>query len=138
MNTDNDMDDRPIEWTSALAIGNAVIDRQHRRLFELAADIVADHSHVRVMRTLAALSEYVIVHFRDEEKLLEEVGYPDLVAHKKLHDAFRTRLAKFYGDASGMALDRIAEEIRQMINEWLTRHIMVVDREYAKYVAASK
>jgi hemerythrin-like metal-binding protein len=123
-----------IEWSPALAIGNAAIDRQHQKLFELAADMVGDRDQVRAMRTLAALSEYVIVHFRDEEKLLEEIGYPELAAHKQLHDAFRARLAKLYANAGGMRLDQIAEEVRLLINEWLTQHIMVVDREYVKYL----
>ncbi len=124
-----------IEWTPALAIGDPAIDRQHQKLFRLAADMVSDRDQVRAMRTLAALSEYVIVHFRDEEKLLEEIGYPELAAHKKLHDDFRARLAKLYANAGGMTLDQIAEEVRLLINEWLTKHIMVVDREYAKYLA---
>ena len=123
-----------IEWSPALEIGHAAIDRQHRKLFDLAAAIVDDHDQQRVMRTLAALSEYVIVHFSDEEKLLADIGYPGLSAHKKLHDNFRSRLAKLYANAAGMSLDQIAEEVRQLINEWLAKHIMVVDREYAKYL----
>ncbi|MDD5250045.1 MAG: bacteriohemerythrin [Rhodocyclaceae bacterium] len=123
-----------IEWSPALALGHAAIDRQHQKLFDLAADMVGDRDQVRAMRTLAALSEYVIVHFRDEEKLLAGIGYPNLAAHKRLHDTFRTRLAKLYGNAGGMTLDQIAEEVRLLINEWLTQHIMVSDREYAKYL----
>ena len=96
--------------------------------------MVGDRDHMRVMRTLASLSDYVIVHFRDEESLLERVGYPALAAHKKLHDEFRARLAKLYANASGMALDAIAEQVRLLINEWLAKHIMVADREYAKFL----
>ena len=129
------MTPQSIEWSPALAIGNPAIDRQHQKLFDLAADMVSDRDQVRAMRTLAALSEYVIVHFRDEEKLLEDIGYPELAAHKKLHDDFRARLAKLYANAAGMKLDQIAEEVRLLINEWLTKHIMAADREYAKYLA---
>jgi len=124
------MSSESIEWSAALEIGNPAIDRQHRKLFDLAAAMVSEKNQMRVMRTLAALSDYVIVHFRDEEKMLEGIGYPGLEAHKKLHDEFRARLARLYSNANGMTLDRIAEEVRQLINEWLTNHIMVVDREY--------
>lgn len=124
-----------IEWSSALEIGHSAIDSQHKKLFDLAAALIQDADHQRVMRTLAALSEYVIVHFRDEEKMLAEVGYPGLAAHKQSHDAFRARLAKLYGSASGMTLDHIAAEVRQLINDWLANHILVADREYAAYLA---
>lgn len=128
------MDPQKIEWSPALSIGNPAIDSQHRKLFDVAADMVNDHNQVRAMRTLATLSEYVIVHFRDEEKLLEEIGYPGLEAHKKLHDAFRARLAKLYAGAAGMTLDQVAAEVGALINEWLANHIMVADREYVDYL----
>ncbi|MGE5467470.1 MAG: bacteriohemerythrin [Ignavibacteria bacterium] len=129
------MDSQKIEWSPALAIGNPAIDRQHEKLFSVAADMVADRDQVRAMRTLAALSEYVIVHFREEEKLLEEIGYPGLAQHRKLHEGFRSRLAKLYANAAGMRLDDIAAEVRRLVNDWLANHIMVADREYAAYIA---
>ena len=128
------MDATNIEWSAALEIGNPAIDRQHKKLFDLAAQTVGGSDHMRVMQTLAALSEYVVVHFRDEEKLLAAAGYPELPAHKALHDEFRARLAKLYANAGGMSLDQIAVEVRRLINEWLAKHIMVVDREYVQYL----
>lgn len=128
------MSTETIQWSPELEIGHVAIDRQHKKLFDLAASMVADRDHVRVMRTLAALSDYVIVHFRDEEKLLEDIGYPELAMHKKLHDGFRARLAKLYANAGGMTLEQIAEEVRRLIDDWLVKHIMVVDRDYTKYL----
>jgi hemerythrin len=129
------MDSQKIEWSPAFEIGRPAIDRQHEKLFAIAADMVSDRDQVRAMRTLAALSEYVIVHFRDEEKLLEEVGYPGLPEHKQLHESFRRRLGKLYANAAGMRLDDIAAEVRLLINEWLANHILVADRQYAAYLA---
>ncbi|HEX8988850.1 MAG TPA: bacteriohemerythrin [Rhodocyclaceae bacterium] len=129
------MDAEKIEWSPALALGNATIDRQHEKLFDVAAAMVEDRDQMRAMRTLAALSEYVIVHFRDEEKILEEAGYPGLAEHKKLHDAFRSRLARLYANAGGMTLDAIAAQVRVLVNEWLANHIMVADREYMKFLS---
>lgn len=126
-----------IEWSDRLEIGHSSIDRQHKKLFELAAAMMGDKDQLRVMRTLAALSEYVVVHFRDEEQLLADIGYPGLEAHKKAHDIFRARLAKLYGNAGGMTLDAIAAEVRLLVNEWLANHILVVDQEYVPYLEKS-
>lgn len=123
-----------IEWSAALEIGHSGVDDQHRKLFELAAAMRGDSDQMRVMRSLASLSEYVIIHFRDEEKLLEEIGYPGLAAHKKLHSEFRSRLATLYANAGRMTLDAIAAEVTLLVNDWLARHIMVADREYSRFL----
>ncbi len=128
------MSSEHIEWSPAMEIGHTAIDRQHKRLFDLAATLVKDGSQPRVMQVLASLSEYVIGHFRDEEELLEKIGYPGLAAHKKLHDEFRSYLAKLYGNAGRMTLDQIAEAVRLLVNDWLAKHILVADQDYIKYL----
>jgi len=123
-----------IGWSPEMEIGHQKVDQQHKKLFEIAAMLSGDADQLRVMRVLASLSEYVQVHFREEESLLEEIGYPKLAEHKAIHDAFRARLAKLYTNAGGMALDRITDEVRLMVNDWLVNHILVTDREYVKYL----
>jgi len=128
------MESTHIAWSEAMEIGHPRIDQQHKKLFAIADMLVKDGDHMRVMAILASLSEYVQVHFREEETLLAELGYPDLAAHKQAHDAFRTRLAKLYANAGGMLLGRIADEVRVLVNDWLANHILVTDRDYAKYL----
>lgn len=124
-----------IAWSPDLEIGHTAVDNQHRKLFDLAATLVLDNNIGRVMAALAALSDYVVVHFRDEEKLMAEIGFPGIEAHRRQHEIFKSRLAKVYQNAGALGIVGIADEVRELVNEWLTNHIMVADREYSAYIA---
>lgn len=123
------------EWSERLEFGVPEIDAQHRQFYELAASFDGNTDQVRVMKTLALLSDYIRRHFRDEEELMAAWNYPGLKAHCRLHAHFRHMLADLFSRAGHMALDEIGEEVRYLINGWFSNHIVTVDFEYAPYVA---
>lgn len=123
-----------VEWSQRLELGIPEIDRQHRRFFELAASFGRDQDEIRVMKTLAILSDYIRTHFREEEVLMRIGQFPGREAHCSLHAQFRQMLADLIGRARTMSLDEIAEEVRYLINGWFSHHIITVDAEYAPYV----
>jgi hemerythrin len=92
------------EWSDRLELGIPLIDEQHRRFFDLAASLQNNGDEVRVMKTLATLSDYIRSHFRDEEILMEAAGYPGLAAHRLLHARFRQMLADLFRRARNMSL----------------------------------
>jgi len=126
------------EWSPQLEIGLPLIDEQHKRFFDLAASLNGNGDEIRVMKTLAILSDYIRSHFRDEEILMRAGNYPDLAAHCRLHEQFRHMLADLLGRARQMSLDDIAEEVRYLINGWFYQHIVSVDADYAPYVVPDK
>ena len=122
------------EWSERLELGIPQIDGQHRRFFELAASFGRDQDEIRLMKTLVILSNYIRTHFREEEVLMRNGGFPGREAHCRLHAQFRQMLADLIGRARTMSLDEIAEEVRYLINGWFSHHIVTVDAEYAPYV----
>lgn len=122
------------EWSERLELGIPQIDEQHQRFFELAASFGRDQDEIRVMKTLAILSDYIRTHFREEEVLMRIARFPGREAHCRLHAQFRQMLADLIGRARTMSLDEIAEEVRYLINGWFSHHIVTVDAEYAPYV----
>jgi hemerythrin len=122
------------EWSDRLELGLPLIDEQHKRFFELAASFNGNGDEVRVMKTLAILSDYIRSHLRDEEAMMAAAGYPGLEAHRSLHAEFRQLLADLLGRARKMSLDEIAEEVRYLVNGWFYNHIITVDFEYAPYL----
>ena len=121
------------EWSERLELGIPSIDGQHKRFFELAASF-DNHDDIRVIKTLAMLSDYVRRHFHEEEVLMMIGKYPGLEAHRRLHAQFRQMLANLFGRARHMSLDEIAEEVKYLINGWFSNHIVTVDSAYAPYV----
>lgn len=123
------------DWSDRLEIGIPLIDEQHKRFFDLAASLSNNLDEVRVIKTLAILSDYIRVHLRDEEAMMAAAHYPGLMEHSRLHAEFRHMLAALLGRARQMSLDRIAEEVKYLVNGWFYNHIATVDCEYAPYVA---
>ena len=122
------------EWSDQLELGIPLIDEQHKRFFDLAASFTGSGDEVRVMKTLATLSDYIRSHLREEEALMAAAKYPGLEEHCRLHADFRRMLADLLGRARQMSLDEIAEEVKYLINGWFYQHIVTVDFDYAPYL----
>ena len=128
------MDIALVEWSQKLEFGLPVIDDQHKQLFDLAATFAGNGDEIRVMKTLATLSEYVKVHFRAEEEMLARLDYPELEAHQKLHAQFKEMLLKLLDNARQMTLDEIADEVQYLIYGWFANHIMQADVAYVGWM----
>ncbi len=134
----------PFAFTDRFKTGIDLIDDEHRTLFEIIKEtndlICAEHLHDkydRIMELLGKLKDYTEFHFRDEEALMESIGYPKLDAQKRAHSAFVERLV----DIDLNTLDEIDNDqqsyLLDLINfliGWLTNHILVSDKKIAEYV----
>jgi hemerythrin len=125
------------EWSSEIEVGVPAIDAQHRQLFELAATFRGDGDQIRVLKSLAMLTEYVKVHLHEEEQLMTACQYPGLEAHRLLHGEFRRLLFELLENAKRMTLDEIADEVKFLINGWFYNHILVADFDYVPSVQAA-
>ena len=128
------MDVKLVEWSQKLEFGLPIIDDQHKQLFNLAATFAGNGDDIRVMKTLATLSDYVKVHFRAEEEMLAKLNYPDLEAHQRLHAEFKGMLLKLLDNARHLTLDEIANEVEYLIYGWFANHIMQADIAYVGWM----
>ncbi|MQM32887.1 MAG: hypothetical protein CRU72_00140 [Candidatus Accumulibacter phosphatis] len=126
-----------VEWSPKILVGLPNIDAQHRQLFDLAATFSGDGDQIRVLKSLAMLTEYVKVHLREEEQMMAACQYPGLEAHRQLHTEFRRMLFKLLENAKQMTLDEIADEVKFLINGWFYNHILVADFDYVPSVKAA-
>lgn len=117
-------------WSEAIEVGLPAIDEQHRQLFDLAASFRGEGDQIRVMKTLATLCDYANTHLREEEAMLQSIGYPRLAEHKRHHTRFRQMLRKLLEDSRNMTLDQIADRVEALINGWFYRHILKYDLDY--------
>ncbi|MBL8393218.1 MAG: hemerythrin family protein [Candidatus Accumulibacter sp.] len=122
------------EWSAKIEVGLPMIDAQHRQLFDLAATFRGDGDQIRILKSLAMLTEYVKVHFRQEEEMMAACHYPDLETHRRLHGEFRRMLFDLLENAKQMTLDEIADEVQYLINGWFYNHILVADFDYVPSV----
>ncbi len=132
---------RPLmEWSSALEVGAAEIDRQHRRLVDIANELNgAMHSGAAVQiagRVLNELVDYTVRHFAYEESEMLRSKYPAQEAHKEEHRKLVAEVSAFKqkfdnGTAS------ISVELMGFIRDWLLNHILKVDKALARHLNQS-
>ena len=129
-----------------LRIGVPLIDIQHLWLIKMIVDMdeaMRESTLTReavLSRTIAEAVEYIDVHFRTEEALMELLGFEDRQRHGHQHlyfeDFVKRRQQEF--DAGNQ---RSAITIANDLKEWLTSHIALEDREltawYMKHQAAA-
>ena len=128
-----------IEWQEDLSIGVLDIDIQHKLLFEKvngfleACQTQADSDTVH--RLFWFLEAYAITHFKDEEKLMLRLAYPDYLPHRKLHLEFVGEVAKIKERLRVEGpTERLVSSMSTFISNWLIQHISVMDRAIGRFV----
>ena len=90
--------------------------------------LTADFLNIRGTR----LSFDTHSHFAFEEALMEEAGYEFLDEHKKTHQAFATQINGFHKRFHQG--DDVSEELTELLQTWLLRHIQDDDQSYGSVV----
>jgi hemerythrin len=132
------------EGQECVSVGNDILDAQHAKLLELIREIKsvpqdADPllEYRMACKALRELADYTHAHFSEEERVMENAGYPNLEAHKKEHDCFLKRVfeieeAMHFGEGV-TSLNTFCG----LLEEWWRNHILLADRHYAPYLQAS-
>lgn len=123
------------EWDDSFAIGIEEIDEQHKKIIKFINELQIAFSYNKmymIEEVIDKLIAYVHSHFRYEEELMEEAGYPLTEAHKLSHSAFVDRIISFkarYEDG-----ENVAKSLRNELQLWMLNHIKYDDNDYAKSI----
>lgn len=125
--------------TNDFYTGIDFIDEQHATLFDIIGrvqDAIDDEMlHDRfdvIMDVIGELRRYTQMHFADEERHMESIGYEGLAAQKIVHTAFIDRVSEIdIQDISDSSEDEQNEYLRSLIaflTDWLVQHILKMDK----------
>jgi hemerythrin len=126
-------------WDISLVTGHKIIDEQHKQLFAALVNLIEASSQGlgkdEIYKTLDFLSDYTVMHFKTEEELQIEYGYPDYSLHKQSHDEFKTTIYNqiYTLQKKGPEKDLI-DIVVQTVGDWLTTHIKGNDIRMAAYL----
>ena len=131
---------RFIAWSDEMSVGHAELDRDHQRLIgilnNLGVNMEQGNRNI-VEFVLDDLAHYAEVHFRREERHLEDIGFADLVRHRAIHDGISLRIEdakwKYFQGFSAT----LENELLVFLTTWLNHHILVEDMRYAEPGAAT-
>ncbi len=129
-------------WTPEYSVGVDLFDEQHKRFFELAnavLDVAAETDKDTLAKKIAdvvrELAEYANYHLSAEEEYFEKYGYFDADIHTKAHNFYREKMKTLIAELQngGANLKELAESIAWYAGNWLTSHIMTMDKKYERF-----
>jgi len=132
-----------IVWTKNLEVGVTLIDEQHKKWFEKADQLFEAGKNGKskefIIQMFDFLDDYTKTHFRDEEKYMQSINYPELNAQKQMHQDFINKLAQLRKeyDTNGANITVIIDA-NQFILDWLTKHISNEDKKIGEYAKKLK
>ena len=124
-------------WNPQLETGNALVDAQHKHLFELTnrlADIVGGNGRLPEVAPLVdELMTYAAEHFCAEERLFCKARLSTEATDRHIcaHRRFVTRVSEIAArDDLGQA--EVVSEFLEFLVNWLVSHIMQMDRRLVR------
>jgi len=120
------------DWEEALDTGNALIDKQHKKLVDdinyLVDNLVNFSDKFLIEKLLKAIIYDAVKHFRDEEAELRKIKYTEYKSHVNAHIKLENGLEKIikFFDEDEVDYENLALSIK--LN--LLDHFLVHDRGY--------
>lgn len=132
------------ELTKEYETGIDKIDKEHRRLFELADECynllkndVCNNKYEKAKEIINELKGYAKFHFNEEEKLMESVRHKQIFTHKLQHDYFIEKIDAIDRDDIESNQDQNIIDILTFIVAWIRQHILTKDSQYVHDVKQS-
>ena len=127
-----------VVWDEAFSVGVPAMDVQHKKLVNMINQLADCHAEQGVWasgdfhKILSTMFDYTQVHFKSEEAYLLKIGYPQLLAHKKEHDAFLEKATALAMAATDGAQNHVG--LHDYLKSWLLEHILKSDMQYRFFV----
>jgi hemerythrin-like metal-binding protein len=117
-----------------------MVDRDHRVLVDLlnqAHDCIGvAEEAVTLGSVLNALVDYTEYHFAREERLMQVARYPELPAHRELHQRLAQQARDFRTRYAAAPDSLNARDVMEFLRTWLIDHILKQDFRYRPAVMA--
>lgn len=129
-----------IEWSQRYSVSDTLIDTQHQQLFIILNDILEgmktgkceDKNFVQTI--LNKLLDYTQYHFREEENRFNTTDYPMKTEHIRAHKEFIDQVKKKIVENHKGLPCLNTTEIANFTYNWLSKHILTVDKTYIEYI----
>lgn len=126
-----------ITWTEELSVNIAEMDKEHKQLVaminELHEAMATGKGKDVLGGVMTRLVDYTKFHFAAEEKLMSSNQYPGYPNQKTEHDNLTKKVSDIKArlDAGNMV---VTVEVMTFLKDWLTKHIMGLDKKYSDFL----
>jgi methyl-accepting chemotaxis protein len=124
-------------WGEQYRLHVPAMDDEHKILIERINRVaecletgLSGSDRVAFQDAFQSLATYTQKHFSDEEAYMASIGYLGLDRHKQAHRSLLDSVSQFGQNAAAGQVDGRA--LMDFLNDWLMRHILGSDMDYAK------
>ncbi len=125
-----------IVWSDDFSVGVKLFDVHHKKLIVMINKMINDPTattrSVTVSDILTDMTLYAQQHFKSEEDLMIEHGYPHLEQHKSQHNEFKKKVMELC-IATTVDVEAVPQALLEYLKWWLTQHILNEDMEYKSF-----
>ncbi len=129
-------------WKEKYKLGVPTIDEQHKELFRrvtvflqtVRSPLAREQKKQMVTETLNFMKNYIVEHFRAEEKYQSLIDYPEREDHTKMHDSmvgYVTDVEEQYKQQGYN--DQLIQQFAGRLLSWLINHVAAEDQKIADY-----
>ena len=104
----------------------------HEVIEAVEEDLPTEPQWIRIQENHKALEEYVRIHFRAEEKAMEEKKFFGLSVQLEQHRKFEMEVARV-GQGIAARDFSVTEGLKDFLLDWLFTHINRVDMKYKDF-----
>lgn len=125
-------------WSQNLESGIELIDKQHKKIFELANSLIIQEKFgsdaMNVPECLAFLGKYILYHFEAEEAFQSNYNYPKYRVHQAMHQVIATEFQFIMVKLTESNYnENEVTQFYQFFMTWIQNHILVEDTDFSTF-----
>ena len=127
------------EFKEEFLTGIELIDREHKKLFEIANELCELKSeefipdkYDNIRDILEKLRDYTLTHFEHEEEYMRSIGYKKMFTQLSQHNALRETINSWDLDVIDENQNEAIDEMLGLVTNWLVNHILSEDKLIGK------
>lgn len=122
----------------ASSVGLAALDLDHH-LVQVALGILENEINFETRgetleKSISFLIHYTDQHFKREENLMLDIGYPDLDGHKSSHDIMRAWMDASLPEIGCVRHPHYDDDVVAYLYDWWETHAGKEDKGYADFI----
>ena len=119
-----------IKWNQDMTLGGPAMDAAHHALLDQFARLEAMPDE-QLGEAFLALVDTVERDFREEEDMMEQIGYPGLPAHREQHARVLSGMHHVHCSLLAGDVDTARKVVACLLPDWLTLHAATLDAALA-------
>lgn len=132
-----------MKWSDKFLVNEFTIDSHHKKLIEIISRLESDSPIPKseFLDTLTELFKYARFHFSYEESEMEKYNYPEKELHIQKHKDFMKEIDAWVDHFNYLPLQVTYSDFSELFEfgvTWLSNHIVITDKNLAKYLNSKK